>query len=197
MTRASDDPVRRIALVGMMGTGKSTVAARVASTLGWTCIDVDALIESRTARAISDIFATDGEAAFRALEADVVADVLGDGVLGDTGDAGRRPPGCVVALGGGAVLTASTRDRLADCDAVVWLHAEPAVLARRLAGDTSRPLLAGDPLARLVALAGERDGVYRSVATHDIDVSELTLDDVVARIVDIATVAASSHGNRH
>lgn len=196
MTRASDDPVRRIALVGMMGTGKSTVAARVASTLGWTCIDVDALIEARTGRAISDIFATDGEAAFRALEADVVADVLGDGVLGDAAVTGQRPTGAVVALGGGAVLTPSTRDRLADCDAVVWLHAEPAVLARRLAGDTSRPLLAGDPLARLAALAAEREGIYRIVATHDIDVSELGLDDVVTRIVDIAT-AAASHGERH
>ena len=197
MTRASDDPVRRIALVGMMGTGKSTVAARVASTLGWTCIDVDALIEARTGRAISDIFATDGEAAFRALEADVVADVLGDGVLGDAAVTGQRPTGAVIALGGGAVLTPSTRDRLADCDAVVWLHAEPAVLAGRLAGDTSRPLLAGDPLKRLAALAGEREGIYRSVATHDIDVSELGLDDVVTRIVDIATAAASSHGERH
>lgn len=192
MTRASDDPVRRIALVGMMGTGKSTVAARVASRLGWTCIDVDALIEARTGRAISDIFATDGEAAFRALEAAAVADVLGDGFLGN----GQGPAGAVVALGGGAVLTPSTRDRLADCDAVVWLHAEPAVLAGRLAGDTSRPLLAGDPLKRLAALAGEREGIYRSVATHDIDVSELGLDDVVTRIVDIAT-AAASHGERH
>ena len=191
MTRASDDPVRRIALVGMMGTGKSTVAARVAATLGWTCIDVDAVIEVRTARAISDIFATDGEAAFRAIEADVVADVLGGQ------DVTRRGSvGCVVALGGGAVLTPSNRERLADCDAVVWLHAEPAVLARRLAGDASRPLLAGDPLARLVALAGEREGIYRSVATHDIDVAELGIDDVVARIVDIATAAASSHGDR-
>ena len=196
MTRASDDPVRRIALVGMMGTGKSTVAARVASTLGWTCIDVDALIEARTGRAISDIFATDGEAAFRALEADVATDVLGDGVLGDAAVTGQRPTGAVVALGGGAVLTPSTRDRLADCDAVVWLHAQPAVLARRLAGDTSRPLLAGDPLARLAALAAEREGIYRIVATHDIDVSELGLDDVVTRIVDIAT-AAASHGELH
>lgn len=193
MTRAIDVPVRRIALVGMMGTGKSTLAARVAATLGWTCIDVDALIEARTGRAISDIFATDGEAVFRVLEADVVADVLGDGFLGN----GPRPVGAVVALGGGAVLTPSTRDRVADCDAVVWLHAQPAVLARRLAGDASRPLLAGDPLARLAALAAEREGIYRSVATHDIDVSELGLDDVVTRIVDIATVAASSHGERH
>jgi shikimate kinase len=102
----------------------------------------------------------------------------------------------VSALGGGAVLTPSNRERLADCDAVVWLHAEPAVLARRLAGDASRPLLAGDPLARLVALAGERESIYRSVATHDIDVAELGIDDVVARIVDIATAAASSHGDR-
>lgn len=191
MTHASDGPVRRIALVGMMGTGKSTVAARVAAALGWECIDVDAVIEARTARTISDIFAADGEAAFRALEADVVADVLGGRDVTRRGAAG-----CVVALGGGAVLTQSTRERLADCEAVVWLHAAPNVLARRLAGDTSRPLLADDPLARLVALAGERDGIYRSVATHDIDVAELGLDEVVARIVDIATAVPSSRGSR-
>jgi shikimate kinase len=191
MTRASDDPVRRIALVGMMGTGKSTVAVRVAAALGWTCIDVDAVIESRSGRAISDIFAVDGEAAFRVLEADVVAEVLGERAV-----AGQQPIGCLVALGGGAVLTPSTRDRLADCDAVVWLHAEPAVLAGRLAGDTSRPLLEGDPLARLAALAAEREDIYRRVATHDIDVAGLTLDEVVARVVDIAAAATTSHGDR-
>jgi shikimate kinase len=196
MTRASDDPVRRIALVGMMGTGKSTVAVRVAAALGWTCIDVDAVIESRSGRAISDIFAVDGEAAFRALEADVVADVLRDHSADEHSADDRHSAGCVVALGGGAVLTPSTRDRLADCDAVVWLHAEPAVLAGRLAGDTSRPLLGSDRLARLAVLAAQREGIYRSVATHDIDVGGLTVDEVVARVVEIADAATAAHGDR-
>ena len=181
---------RSIVLVGLMGTGKSTVAARVASTLGWTCIDVDALIEARTGRAISDIFAADGEAAFRALEADVATDVLGDGVLGDAAVTGQRPTGAVVALGGGAVLTPSIRDRLADCDAVVWLHAQPAVLARRLAGDTSRPLLAGDPLGNLTRLAAERAAAYEAAAHVIVDVDGLPFDAITERVARHAPVPA-------
>jgi shikimate kinase len=201
MTPSINDPVRRIALVGMMGTGKSTVAVRVAAALGWTCIDVDAVIESRSGRAISDIFAVDGEAAFRALEADVAADVLRDHSADEHsadehGVVDRHSAGCVVALGGGAVLTPSTRDRLADCDAVVWLHAEPALLAGRLAADTSRPLLGSDRLERLAVLAAQREGIYRRVATHDIDVGGLTVDEVVARVVEIADAATAAHGDR-
>lgn len=186
MARASDDVARRIALVGMMGTGKSSVAARVATTLHWDSVDVDALIEQRRGRSIADIFAAEGEAAFRALEADVVAEVLTPSrvdVHAVRRDAGRD---VIVALGGGAVTTPSNRERLGECDAVVWLRAEPTVLARRLADDSSRPLLAGDPLGRLVALSHERDGLYREVATHDLDVSERTLDEVVDAVVAIA-----------
>jgi shikimate kinase len=76
------------------------------------------------------------------------------------------------------------------------LHAEPAVLAGRLAGDTSRPLLGSDRLARLAVLAAQREGIYRSVATHDIDVGGLTVDEVVARVVEIADAATAAHGDR-
>lgn len=185
MTRTSDAGARRIVLVGMMGTGKSSVAARVAGALHRECIDVDVLIESRHGRSIGSIFADDGEPAFRAIEAGVVGEVL------------AAPGDVVVALGGGAVLTPSSRSLLAECEVVVWLRATPAVLARRLAGDATRPLLAGDPLTRLVALSAERDDLYRSVATHVVDVDDLSVDEVVARIVDIAAAATTSPGKRH
>lgn len=176
MAPSSERPPAKVALVGMMGTGKSSVAAGVAAALHWKAVDVDSEIEVQVGRSIAEIFASEGESGFRGLEAAIV-----DLVFDRWGD-------CVVALGGGAVLTESTRNRLGECSAVVWLHAEPAVLARRLSGDASRPLLEGDPLARLArleALSREREDLYRSVATHDIDVNELGVDEVVAVVVDI------------
>jgi shikimate kinase len=173
MAPSSQRPPAKVALVGMMGTGKSSVAAGVAAALNWKAVDVDSEIEAQVGRSIAEIFASMGESGFREIEAAMIEIVF------------DRGEDCVVALGGGAVLTESTRNRLGECSAVVWLHAEPAVLARRLAGDTSRPMLAGDPLARLDALSREREDLYRSVATHDIEVNELSVDEVVAVVVDI------------
>ncbi len=189
MARASDDVARRIALVGMMGTGKSSVAARVATTLHWDSVDVDALIEQRRGRSIADIFAAEGEAAFRALEADVVAEVLTPSrvdVHAVRRDAGRD---VIVALGGGAVTTPSNRERLLECDAVVWLRAEPEAHYQRVIDQGDLRPMANRPaaMAELKALLTARSPLYAR-AQVAVDTSALGIDGAVARVVEAAEV---------
>jgi shikimate kinase len=142
----------RAVLVGLPGSGKSTIGRRLAKTLDCGLLDTDAAIEKSTGRTIAEIFATDGEAEFRRIEADVVCDALAthDGVL---------------SLGGGAVTTAAVREALAG-HTVIYLEISAAEGVRRTGGATVRPLLAGpDRAARFKALMAERVPLYRQVAT--------------------------------
>jgi shikimate kinase len=157
-------------LVGPPGAGKSTVGALLAERLGVPFADSDALVEEAAGRAISDIFLSDGEPAFRALERDAVARALTehDGVL---------------ALGGGAVMTESVRELLAGAP-VVFLGVGLAAGVRRVGLSTARPLLAGvNPRATFAALLAERLPVYRAVARHEIATDDLAPDAVVDAVL--------------
>ncbi len=119
-------------LVGLPGSGKSTIGRRLAKALGVELLDTDAAIEKKTGRTIADIFAQDGEQEFRRIEEDVIRDALAchDGVL---------------SLGGGAVTSPGVREALAG-HTVVYLEISAAEGVRRTGGTTVRPLLAGgDP----------------------------------------------------
>jgi shikimate kinase/3-dehydroquinate synthase len=147
-------------LVGMMGAGKSTVGPRLAERLGRPFVDTDEVVRKRAGKEIAEIFEVDGEAAFRALEAEVVA------------AAGAE--GAVVALGGGAVAQPGAAARLAESGTLVYLRARPETLLARIGDPASRPLLAGlEPaacLARLEALLREREPAYASaVLIVDVD----------------------------
>ncbi len=140
---------RRIILTGFSGTGKSTIARLAARRLGWDWIDTDAAIEEAAGRTIPEIFASDGEPAFRTIEARVLRGAL------------TRMP-IVVATGGGAVLLSENRRAIAEAGFVVCLQAWPErVTARtRTAGHRPvRPLLAGDP-AEAARLQAERAPIY-------------------------------------
>lgn len=157
-------------LVGPPGAGKTTVGTLLAERLGVPFADSDALVEATAGRAISDIFLTDGEPVFRALERDAVAAALADhdGVL---------------ALGGGAVMTEAVRDLL-DGQPVVFLGVGLAVGVRRVGLSTARPLLAGvNPRATFSALLQERLPVYRSVARHEVATDNVSPDDVVDAVL--------------
>ncbi|WP_328307580.1 shikimate kinase [Actinomycetospora sp. NBC_00405] len=157
-------------LVGPPGAGKTTVGTLLAERLGVPFADSDALVEATAGRAISDIFLTDGEPVFRALERDAVAAALADhdGVL---------------ALGGGAVMTEGVREVL-DGHPVVFLGVGLAVGVRRVGLSTARPLLAGvNPRATFSALLQERLPVYRSVARHEIATDDVSPDDVVDAVL--------------
>ncbi|MHB1137502.1 MAG: shikimate kinase [Microthrixaceae bacterium] len=155
----SAEPVGHVALVGLSGSGKSTVAPLLAARLGLGApVDLDRVVESQAGRTVHEIFEVDGEATFRRLESDALADAL----------AGQP---VVIATGGGVVLDAANRQLLRSGATVVWLRGSPAHLAQRLADSTeARPLLSGDADFALHRLAEERDALYTEVADVVIDV---------------------------
>lgn len=139
---------RPVALVGLMGVGKSTVGRRLAAALKLAFRDADDEVERAAGRSVSDIFAELGEPAFREGERRVIARLL------------EEPPH-VLATGGGAFAQPQTRELLRAGATVVWLKADPKVLARRVARRDTRPLLRGrDPLEVLEAMAQARHPAY-------------------------------------
>ncbi|MGL5362575.1 MAG: shikimate kinase [Bosea sp. (in: a-proteobacteria)] len=140
---------RSVVLVGMMGSGKSSVGKRLASRLGLGFIDADAEIEAAAGMPIDEIFSQRGEAEFRDGERRVIARVLStQGPL-------------VLATGGGAWMNAETRERIAEAGVSIWLKAEFDVLMRRVRKRTNRPLLrTADPDATMRRLLDLREPVY-------------------------------------
>jgi shikimate kinase len=159
-----------LVLVGPPGAGKTTVGRVLARRLGVGFTDVDALVVERAGKSISDIFLQDGEPAFRELEREVVAQAL-DSVDG------------VLALGGGSVLAAETRERLRG-HVVVHLSVGMTDGLRRTGMSTARPLLAGvNPRATFKALLDARAPLYREVATVEVDTNRRTTGQVVRAVL--------------
>ncbi len=144
-----------VVLVGPMGAGKTAVGRLVAESLGLSFRDTDLDVEQTAGKPISEIFVDDGEQHFRALEAAAVRTALAehDGVL---------------ALGGGAVLDAGTREALAG-HRVVFLRVGLADAVKRVGLGTTRPLLLGNMRATIKHLLDERTPIYESVAAHTVD----------------------------
>jgi shikimate kinase len=168
----------RAVLVGMPGSGKSTIGRRLAKALGVPLLDTDAKIVETTGRSIADIF-VDGEAEFRRIEAEVVCAALAehDGV---------------VSLGGGAVTTPAVREALAG-HTVVYLEISASEGVRRTSGG-GRPLLAtDDPDARFRALMSDRVPLYREVATLRVNTNRRNPGAVVRHIVHRLECAAGDH----
>lgn len=156
-------------LVGMPGSGKSTIGRRLAKALDVPLLDTDAKIVETTGRSIADIF-VDGEAEFRRIEADVVRAALAE----HTG---------VVSLGGGAVTSPEVREALAG-HTVVYLEINAAEGIRRTAGGAGRPLLTGgDHSERFRKLMSERVPLYRQVATIRINTNRRNPGAVVRHII--------------
>ncbi len=149
MPRALDTAV---ALVGLPGSGKSTVGRHLARQLGLRFADSDAEIERRIGMSIKDYFAQHGEEAFRDREQEVIDELSAQTDI-------------LLATGGGAVLRPSNRDALHSRTHVFYLRSTPEELHRRLRHDTHRPLLqVEDPLRRLRDLYRDRDPLYRRTA---------------------------------
>ncbi len=156
-----------------MGSGKTSVGRVVARRLGRAFLDSDEQVEARTGRTVREIFETDGEPAFRKLEAEVLAEAL------------ARPEPAVVAAAGGVVLEAGNRRRLRDQATVVWLRAEPEVLVTRVRPGDHRPLLAADPLAVLKGMERAREPLYRDVADRVVDVGHIPVAEVVESVLEL------------
>ena len=159
-----------LALVGLSGTGKSSVTPLLAARRGLLAVDLDERIERRAGRSVPELFAERGEPAFRSLESVELADAL------------AGPPS-VIATGGGVVVDAANRTMLRDRCEVVWLRTALTTLVERLrASEQERPLLAGDAETTLRRLAEEREALYMEVATHVIDTDGRSPNDVVRDI---------------
>lgn len=167
------DAVGHVVLVGLMGSGKTTVGRMLADRLGRRFLDTDEVVESTTGRSVREIFVTDGEPAFRVLESRALREVLG----------ADEP--VVVAAAGGAVLSAENRDAMRAAGTVVWLRAAPELLVARVAGEGHRPLLDDDASGALSQMAADRDPLYREVAAVTIDVEGRAPEAVVQAIVEM------------
>jgi shikimate kinase len=168
-----------IFLIGYRGTGKTTVARLLAQRLGRESVDADQEIERRAGKLIAAIFADDGEAVFRDLEAAVVADLARTSL--------------VVSTGGGAVLRAATRDAMQAAGPIVWLTATVDTIASRIATDAAtarlRPnLTAIGGKAEIATVLAQRTPIYEACATFVVDTEGKTpaevADLILARLPD-------------
>lgn len=160
----------RLLLVGMMGSGKTTVGRLLAERLGWRYVDSDEEVEAATGQTVAQLFEEGGEEGFRAAETAALV-----GALADDGPV-------VVAVAGGAVLDPANRDLLRRSGTVVWLRARPETLAGRVGSGAHRPLLAGSPAETVVRLDASRRPLYEHVADLVVDVDDLAAPAVAERI---------------
>jgi shikimate kinase len=163
-----------LALVGMMGTGKTTVGRRVAEALHRLFLDSDLMIEAREGRTVREIWLTDGEPAYRVLETEVLEEAL------------ASPDPAVVAAAGGVVLKEENRRLLERADVcTVRLVADPEVLVTRVGRHGHRPLLDDDPLTALRRLSTEREDLYREVADATVDTGRTPIQQVTDEVLRV------------
>lgn len=159
-------------LIGMMGSGKSTVGPLVAERLGLGFVDLDAEIEGGGVT-IEQLFERSGEEAFRDLEEAAIARVAGRDV--------------VAASGGGAVLRPANVAKMRESGTVVWLDAGPDTLAARIGAGEGRPLLAGDVVERVHRLVASRAAAYRAAAHVRVITDGVDPEQVAARVIALCT----------
>ena len=157
-------------LVGLMGSGKSSIGRRLAKYLKVPLIDLDEYIVEKDGRSIPEIFEQDGEAFFRQLETDALREVLGKAA--------------VIATGGGAVMSEENRQLLKAHPPVIWLKASPRFLAKRIDGDSNRPLIAGgDTLQKIKDLADMRYPLYEECADYTLPRGDMKKPEALNSII--------------
>jgi shikimate kinase len=162
--------MKNIVLTGFMGTGKTTVGKKVATTLHFNFVDTDKLVEKMAGMSVAEIFEKYGEEYFRKLEKAAVVKV-------------SRLKNHVIATGGGVVLNPSNIVQLRKNGVVIRLKARPEVILRNISKTKERPLLAvEDPEKRIRELLEEREPFYR-FADYTIDVSDKTIEEVAEEVI--------------
>ncbi len=169
------DPASNIILIGYRACGKTSVGQLLADRLGWRFVDTDDEVEREAGRSICDIFAGDGEPAFRERETRVIARLT----------AGARQ---VVSVGGGAVLSADNRRRLQAAGRCIWLTAPAEVLYERIQSDprsvTQRPALSDlGGLAEVASILNSRVPLYKSISSHTVDTHGKSVEAVVEAVL--------------
>jgi shikimate kinase len=160
-----------IFLIGMMGVGKTTVGRLLAERLGRPYLDSDEQVMANTGRTVPEIFASDGEPAFRVEERKALVEAV------------ERGKPSVVSVAGGAVLDPENRVLLRNSGIVVWLRADVDTLAERVGRGEGRPLLGDDPAAALARLYPQRRPLYEELADVVVDVDAVEPEQVVEQIM--------------
>jgi shikimate kinase / 3-dehydroquinate synthase len=173
--------IQRVALVGLPGSGKSTVAPLLAERLGWSSVDLDVEVTAASGRTPAAIIAGDGEASFREVELATLQAVL------------RRSGPVVIACGGGVITQPAAQKALTDMCAVVWLDAPDAVLVERLGDVATRPLLEGSAATTLPRLRAHRAAAHQAahLRVNADDQPEAVASRIAAVVEGAVTVGVS------
>jgi len=163
---------QNVVLVGFMGTGKTSVARKLAERLNREFLELDAIIEKKEGISIKEIFEKNGEPYFRKAEKDVIKEV-------------SEKKGTVISAGGGAVIDEENLNRLKKNSIIVCLEASPDVILKRTKNNTRRPLLnVSDPKKTIEELLKQRDPYYKK-SDHIINTDNLTIDQVIDQILTL------------
>ena len=169
-------PLRNIVLVGFMGSGKSSIGRELHQSIGYQLIDTDHIIEDQTGKSIPEIFAQEGEDAFRDMETSLLDDL----VLQQTS---RR----IISTGGGMANRAENRLLLRKLGFVVWLKCSPEKIHQRTSKSKNRPLLqCNDPMQTITELLAVRSPYYQQTAHLEINTTDLNLDEISCGILESA-----------
>ena len=176
-----------ITLIGYRATGKTTLARLLAERLGWDWIDADVEIERRARKNIAQIFAEDGEPAFRDLESDVIQDLC-------------KTQKLVLGAGGGAPVREQNRRAIMESGKVVWLRAQPETILARMSGDATtaqrRPdLTSKSGLEEILHLLAEREPIYREAADIEVDTESKTPEQLADEIIERLGLAENAEGS--
>lgn len=167
---------RNIALIGFMGSGKSTLGRVLSRKLSYPLADTDEMIEKQTGMSVADIFARDGESAFRDMETRLLRDMVAN-------NCSRH----IISTGGGMVLRGENRKLLRRLGFVVWLHCSAQETFERTSRTDTRPLLrCDDPLALITRMLDERSPLYKDAAHLEISTSGLDFDEISCGILESA-----------
>lgn len=170
MTDATGLPPTRVVLLGMMGSGKSSVGVALAKRTGWPFIDNDALVEQATGHTARELLATRGEEAMREAESLALR-------------TGLTMPPAIVATAAGTILDAGDRAQIKQGGFVVWLQADAETLAARAVGAEHRPWLDRDPVGWFQTALEERTPLYAAVADMVVDTGTARPDEAAEAIV--------------
>ena len=167
--------MKNIILIGFMACGKSSVGRRLSQALDMEFLDTDALIEQEAGTTISDIFATQGEAAFRAMETECLKDLLG-----------RNGGAFVLSVGGGLPIREENRTLLKQIGTVVYLQVSAETVFARVRNDKTRPLLqTANPRGRIVDLMCARKHFYEDAADYILEADEKSFEEIIEEIKEI------------
>lgn len=162
----------RILLLGLMASGKSTLAQAISDSSGWPAIDNDVLLERATGSTAAQLLATHGEQHLRAAESDVLTLTL------------SLPGPLVAGVAAGTVLDPHNRERMRSGGHVVWLRTPVSTLVRRVSRPGHRPFVADDPASVLRAMAAEREPLFTEVAHQVLDMDSLTPASAARQVLD-------------